>query len=406
MSHSDEILKGVKRRLLISYPFFGSALSELVLERSREVKRLFAQGSRILYNEEFVISAAPAEIAYWLSREILHLTMGHGDRKRKRSTVLWTIASEYCVNSILMQEGLAMGVQQKFFRRDFNGKSAEEVYAVLVRESREVSLQEAIALLDREIPEMSGVSGISGEATHGTERIAKNFGIDPSALSEIMGESARRSREYGNYRAKTLEMISRGRLAERTMGRRGYAVDLPVELRDNEEVPWQDILLDYAFNDRSGMSYRRFNRKYVADDIYLPQRYNMAENVVVAADVSASIPEAVLNSFLSDVVYLLQSRNVQTRVRLIQTDAEVQSDQILDLEMPEETILRRKGFGGTDFRPLFRLLSSEDNRDPLIVLTDGRGIIPECAPDDFDVIWISTDLRMPWGFNIQHGGAN
>jgi len=65
------------------------------------------------------------------------------------------------------------------------------------------------------------------------------------------------------------------------------------------------------------------------------------------------------------------------------------------------SVMVRKGEGGTDFRDLFRHLEDEENRDPLIVLTDGKATIPEREPDEFRTYWITTEKDLPWGDNIK-----
>lgn len=403
MSYSDDILRGIKKRLLISYPFFGSALSDLALVPSTRTGRIYATGREILYSRKFVESASPGEIAYWLCREILHLTMGHGDRRRMRSPSLWAVSTEYCVSSILSGEGLAMGVQLRFFRRGFNGKSAEEIYATLLREFSNPHMMQEMGALDSLFPEFCDLEEETPDISQDLASLSSHLQVDTATLSEILKESASRSAEYGNYRAKTLELVAKARISERTMGKKGFAVDLPVEAGERQNAPWQELLVSYSMNDRTGHSYRRFSRRYVADDIYLPQRYNLKRKLVLAVDVSASVPEETLNAFFSDILYLMRSRDMDSDIRLVQVDAEIQSDMMIDRDMEQDVFLRRRGFGGTDFRPLFRKLDSEGNQDPVIIFTDGRGDAPDIQPEGYEVIWITTDLNMPWGRNIQYG---
>ena len=403
MSHSEAKLAGVKTRLLISYPFFGSVLSDLRLVASRDAIRFHSNGALILYNEDFVENSTPSEIAYWLCREILQLTMGYGDRKERRSRLLWAVASEYCVNSILAEEGLTRGVQIRFYRREFSGKSAEEIYATLVRESMAQMTLAEIEKIDSLLSQKEDAARLE-DVQQDLSRIARVMKLNSDSLTGILEEAQSRNKEYGNYRARTLEIISKAKLSERTLGKRGFSVDLPIMAHITEGMGWEDILSTYAFNDRGASSYRRFRRKYVSSGIYLPQRYHLSNSIVVCIDVSASISEDTASSFFSDMLYLVGSRAGGIKVRLIQIDAQIQSDVIVDPLADPQTILRRRGFGGTDFMALFRRLQDENNRDPVIIFTDGRAIYPDKAPEEYDVIWITTDLAMPWGINIPYGG--
>ncbi len=401
MSHSENVLRNVKRRLLISYPFFGSAVSDLQFVPSEKVERLFASGPSILYNSDFVSASTPAETAYWLCREILHLTMDHGNRKRGRDSIIWAMATEYSVNDILTEAGLTKAVQVRFFKREFRGRSAEEIYSTLVREYRESGLLGEIEEISEEMNERI-IDKTEQSLYLSIGKISRKLELNFDWLMELFLEEEKRAKQYGLYKPKVLEIISKARLAERTMGKSPFTVDLPIQKEEPSALPWEELLLGYVLNDRSQVSYRRFNRKYVSQNIFLPQRYQRYNSIVVAVDVSASISEASLNSFMSDIIYLAQTRTEDIRIRLIQVDAEIQFDMVIDHRSPLEQILHRKGFGGTDFRMLFNMLRKENNTDPVIIFTDGRAMVPDDPPEGYDVIWISTDLHIPWGINIDY----
>ncbi len=402
MSHSETVLKTVKRRLLLSYPFFGSAVSGLEFKAAEDVERLFASDFVIFYNEGFVGNSTPGEIAYWLCREILHLTMDHGSRRKRRNRIIWGLATEYSVNDILTDAGLAKSVQLRFYNRAYRGKSAEEIYAILVENYRKSGILGKIEETDilrsqnlAKIPE----DRIDSVLNH----LSRKMKLNGQWLKEILIEEEKRSSEYGLYKPRILEMISKAKLAERTMGKSSFSVDLPIQVDNVSSVPWEELLLDYVLNDRSKVSYRRFNRKYVSQEIFLPQRYHRFNSLVVAVDVSASISEDTLNSFVSDILYLVQTRSADLKMRLMQIDSDIQMDIQIGQSSSPETILRRKGLGGTDFRKLFSKLIFEHNTDPVVLFTDGRGVVPDKPPEGFDVIWVSTDLSMPWGINIEYG---
>lgn len=398
MSYSEDLLKKVKSRLLISYPFFGSAVSDYTFTPSGNVIRLYATGSSLIYNEAFIESASNGEIAYWLCREILHLTMDHGNRKKWRSPILWALATEYCINGILTGEGLSKWVQLRFYRRDLEGRSAEEIYSVLVDEERESGRLGLIEQMDELVREKA----LEQDTDIHVPVLPGMTGNKAAWLDELIGESVKRSRDYGLYRPKLLEMVSKARLAERTMGKSPVSVDLPVEARNVGSLNWEEMLQNYVLNDRTELSYRRFQRKYLPNNIYLPQRHHLHTDVVVVLDVSASISDQILDAFFSELLYLAQSRNRDTRMRLIQADAAIHSDQTVGPFTSMEDVMRRRGFGGTDFTCVFTLMNREHNTSPLIIFTDGRGIYPDDSPLDYDVIWVTTDLHMPWGVNLDY----
>jgi predicted metal-dependent peptidase len=86
-------------------------------------------------------------------------------------------------------------------------------------------------------------------------------------------------------------------------------------------------------------------------------------------------------------------------VHIIQCDNEVQSDTKITNDDEFETFMqygKLRGFGATDFRPVFEYLDELkaqgefENLKGLIYFTDGYGIYPERMPD-YDVIFAFLD---------------
>ena len=86
-------------------------------------------------------------------------------------------------------------------------------------------------------------------------------------------------------------------------------------------------------------------------------------------------------------------------VHIIQCDQEVQSDTKITSDEDFETFMqygKLKGFGATDFRPVFEYVDKLtkqgefENLKGLIYFTDGYGIYPERMPD-YDVIFAFLD---------------
>ena len=113
---------------------------------------------------------------------------------------------------------------------------------------------------------------------------------------------------------------------------------------------------------------------------------------VIAIDTSGSVQGEIVQSFLQrtcDVLRQSGSFTTQVVIYLIQCDAEVQSvERLTSLDQLDELIprLKLRGFGGTDFRPVFDYVDKLVEQrtltelNGLIYFTDGVGTYPEKAP--------------------------
>ena len=114
---------------------------------------------------------------------------------------------------------------------------------------------------------------------------------------------------------------------------------------------------------------------------------------VIVIDTSQSVSGEAVRRFVDETCAILQSGSAFSQtvhVRIIQCDAQVQSDDVItgveDLQAWGETVELR-GFGGTDFRPAFEyvdaLIESGELRDlgGLVYFTDGWGVYPTRRPD-------------------------
>lgn len=115
------------------------------------------------------------------------------------------------------------------------------------------------------------------------------------------------------------------------------------------------------------------------------------EDFVIALDTSGSCSGALIRRFLEETIQILKETEQfmkQVRIHIIQCDKEIKEDIVIhSLEQLKqyEQEFTVKGFGGTDFRPVFsyvQQLMKEGALQPkgLLYFTDGYGIYPEKKP--------------------------
>ncbi|MCR5088541.1 MAG: VWA-like domain-containing protein [Oscillospiraceae bacterium] len=138
---------------------------------------------------------------------------------------------------------------------------------------------------------------------------------------------------------------------------------------------------------------------------------------VIAVDTSGSVKGELVQAFIRRTCEILSQRENffrQVCVHILQCDAEIQEDVCIRTEDDLKSWLSGmtlKGFGGTDFRPVFRrveeLRAKGELRDlkGLIYFTDGLGIYPENRPD-YETAFVFIDERglmpevPPWAIRL------
>lgn len=129
---------------------------------------------------------------------------------------------------------------------------------------------------------------------------------------------------------------------------------------------------------------------------------------VIAIDTSGSVAGELVQKFVQKTYNILkQSESFFTKINLhiIQCDAVIQEDaKITSQEEFDEYLktMKLKGFGGTDFRPVFRyvddMIKNKEftNLKGLIYFTDGYGDFPERQPDYHTAfVFIDDDYNNP-----------
>lgn len=129
---------------------------------------------------------------------------------------------------------------------------------------------------------------------------------------------------------------------------------------------------------------------------------------VIAIDTSGSVEGELVQKFVQKTYNILkQSESFFTKINLhiIQCDTVIQEDaKITSQEEFDEYLktMKLKGFGGTDFRPVFRyvddMIKNKEftNLKGLIYFTDGYGVFPERQPDYHTAfVFIDDDYNNP-----------
>jgi predicted metal-dependent peptidase len=187
-------------------------------------------------------------------------------------------------------------------------------------------------------------------------------------------------------------------LRECSRERRDYAAFLKRFAVNTEVIGLNDDEFDYIF-------YTYGLRLYGNMPLVEPLEYKDTKRIkefIIAIDTSASVQGALVEKFIARTYDILkQTENFSTKMNLyiIQCDADIQEiKKITGQEDFDNYIhtMQLRGFGGTDFRPVFRYVDELQRTKKLtelkglIYFTDGEGEYPAKRPD-YDTAFVFVD---------------
>ena len=206
--------------------------------------------------------------------------------------------------------------------------------------------------------------GASAEAEMYPEEAA-----DAGAMAERVREMA--AKALGLARAMGLARGPRGTDA-------GTASQTVLALRGLYRTPWELALQRWIESVAPGdRTFNRPSRRGAerADDVVLPGRRREGWILNVVLDTSGSMADEIPRA-LGTLGEFCDAVGVD-QVRLVQCDAALTSDEMLD---PNELAERRiEGYGGSDLSPALRHLAWDQHVRAVVVITDGEIAYPRGA---------------------------
>jgi predicted metal-dependent peptidase len=215
------------------------------------------------------------------------------------------------------------------------------------------------------------------------------LGEHPSSIESV--DEVRISAHPEVVRAKVLTALSSGRLP-------GNLQDIIGSLSE-PTVLWREELVQYVGTHvgQPCMQLDRLVPHYWAMGIPVPPmgRAPSSVDLVLALDSSGSMKGEPIRLCLSQFRGL---RGLVDDVDVYVCDAAIQALVHLQEVSDDEIVLLTqavKGYGGTDFRPVFEAVEKLERQPQLLVyMTDADGQYPDRNPP-YDVLWLTTTYRKP-----------
>ena len=359
-------LSQAKAKLLMEFPVFGHIISRMESSPNPSIRDFVSDGKRFEYNPDFLFTCKYKELRFALAHAALHTILHHATRKHSRDPSLWQLATDYAVSSMLSQSGFEIPPFAKYQKR-FDGMYAEEIYALL--EDEHTDIEEERTTKEETQP------------NHNTSHTHQHN--DQEIHDRLMQK-----------------------FIEDTLKKHSDSIPKPIQrfihTKPSATLPWQNIVRHYM-TQKTKEDYTLFppSKKLLYEGIYLPSLSHETLFLVIAVDVSASIDDALLQTFFDEISSILLCIPSYT-IELLFVDDTIKEHHTLT---PGSTLPKTfLGGCGTDFRTTFCYISQQRlSCDLLLYFTDLQGRFPSVAPS-YTTLWITphhTTLTPPFGKHLQ-----
>ncbi|WP_243413763.1 VWA-like domain-containing protein [Pseudoflavonifractor phocaeensis] len=406
-----EVLLLSRNTLLVHLRFLDAALSQLTLAPA-DVP-LATDGAHIYYNARHVLHIYRTErerpVRDYLHM-VLHCVFRHQFVRNLTDEALWDLACDIAVESVITDLGIAAAASARqkaqsallqHLRGVVKPLTAEKIYRYYLdhRPSPEelLRLRQTVLADDHTLWYHSAEVRLSilwhGNAAAGTAEETGNAAPSRSDLSQRWKDisermqmdletfSRRQQGEDAGHLMQNLQAVNREKYDYAAFLRKFAVMGEAMKVNDDE--------FDYIF-------YTYGMKLFGNMPLIEPLEYKEVKRIrefVIAIDTSGSVAGELVQKFIQKTYNILkQEESFFTKINLhiIQCDAEIQED--VKITSQEEfdrylATMQLRGFGGTDFRPVFAHVEElRKNREftnlkGLIYFTDGYGTFPAQKPD-------------------------
>lgn len=323
----------------------------------------YTDGRRIVIGEAFIQELSDAGLVFVILHEALHIMLRHLFIWRaiaKEDPQTTNAAMDYVIN--LMLHDLSKKTPALEFPKDKNGK----VIGLLDERFRGMDTGQVYKILKSEED-----TGNAGSSTTQTSPGSGSF-------DEHDFDGGYSDAEEAEIQREVEQVVRQG---SDIAGRMGGKVSRELQQVLESKLDWREALRDYVTSAMTKgyeeSTWRRFNRRLLASDIYMPTYQDMKlRRLVVAVDTSGSIGGELLGQFLGEVVGIAESV-APDEVVLLYWDAHVVGEERYGNNgVPYDTMLEATkpvGGGGTTPSCIPKYLRSKEltDADCVVVLTDG-----------------------------------
>lgn len=422
-----EIMIYSRDQLMVAMPFLNRAFYRMPMVSDGRVAAFATDGERIYYNTDHVLHLYRQQkeaVVRAYMHMVFHCIFCHPFAYEKMEGEYWDMAADIAVENAILDLkkqnlGLADDEQRRRYLYDLKEEiqflTAEKIYRYFRKhEDRAQDWLEKGKIFTHDthlrwLPKESSHREMKSGTDSYMHMVANPLGCNqadeggteaPDEPMEIFaGKTSEDWKEIGEGAKMNLETF----LKDQGINAGSMIYNLDEVLR--EKYDYTDFLKKFAVTgEEMHINDEEFDYIYYTYGLKLYENMPLIEpleyrenkrirDFVIAIDTSGSCQGATVKKFLNKTYSILKSSESffsKVNIHIIQCDSEIQQEvKITDIEEFEHYVenMVLAGFGGTDFRPVFKYVDELVKRHEfqelrgLIYFTDGRGTFPEKMPD-------------------------
>jgi len=348
--HRSHITLMNHKKFILMSGIFVSGTTEVV-EDDSGVKTACTDGLNTLYNRNFVTSLDDKELNFLVLHENWHKALKHLLVWRHLHDIdneLANMACDYVINLLIRKydpdANVAVMPQGGLYDKRFEGMDTKQVFDILKQEQGNGNSNQGKPLDSHDWE--NAKTRTPEEIKQAEKQIDQALRQGEILLKKKGDVGSGGSRAFGELLEPTLD---------------------PYELL-------REFMVNQC-NARDDSSWRRPNRRFVSQDIYMPSSISESlADVVIGVDMSGSIGGSELGEFLSELVSICESLSME-RLHLMYWDTEVcahEKYETNDLERIR-TSSKPTGGGGTDADCVAKYMKRNNvTAQVVIMFTDGH----------------------------------
>lgn len=391
--YAEKLLGLARDSITVKFRFFDVAIARIKTISKPGINGFSIQDSTFYYDPVFLLKEYIKEpnIAVRVYIHILmHCVFLHQFQYDKLNREYWDIATDIAVENIIMEMELAWAALLKDseeicmlakLKKSVHGLTAEKIYKeFMINNPSDELLGTYRRLFSVDNHDMWN------------KKTDEDYTISEEDWKKITRRIRTELKTFSD--SKTGAESLGNNINEAIRDRYNYKKILQKFTVYGEEIKINDDEFDYIYYMHGLTTYK--NMPLIEPLEY--KEVNKVRDFVIAIDTSASCRGDTVKSFVQRTYEILkESENFfnHINVHIIQCDQTVQSDTKIENDSDFQEFIAHgeiKGFGSTDFRPVFnyvdelQMKGEFDSLKGLIYFTDGYGIYPEKMPE-YDVIF-------------------